>query len=569
MKKLFYILLALPLAFAACEPVDEPTPEPQPEVKDPVLTLTSKEVIELGAQGGTGFITYTLENAKEGVTLEATCEAEWVENLVAGDNVVFTVGANEGEARETKVVVTYDVASFEVTVKQAAKTASTTPTIVVTSEETMEFGQEEAMGTITYTIENPVQGVNLTAKANVDWISQVTVQSEKVLFQVAANKGAAREGVITLTYGMLNANVTVKQVEYVAPAPIITVEPGSVEVESAGGAVTVAYSVANTVEGVELSASCDAEWISNIVVSADAVTFDVAANEADLRQATIVLTYAEVTYALVVKQLPEGYNPGMDYRAFTVIETFAESKQGGKQWDLTIIERDPEGLMGEMQTLICFYMPEANAKCISDGVYTVENGGILVNTANLNGFSSYRANTSNATDITAANLVVKVDTDAETISINGTFQAANVIVALDYTGAVRGMDLSDTVIGEEGYYEWKSIQKNWVDAGEFMFTATSSDNKLRIMFDILHSAGTTVCPTGTFEVAPWEKYGDILSADSKITFNNVEATLESGYVTVEHIRGGYVFTFDLTDENGRHFFGAISGAVSGAPNPEG
>ena len=54
---------------------------------------------------------------------------------------------------------------------------------------------------------------------------------------------------------------------------------------------------------------------------------------------------------------------------------------------------------------------------------------------------------------------------------------------------------------------------------------------------------------------------------SRATFNNVEAYFESGYITVEHISGGYIFTFDITDVNGRHFFGKIEGAVVNAPNP--
>lgn len=568
MKKFFYLLMCLPLAFASCENLNE-EPTPTPEVKNPQLILTSDEVINVKAEGGSATVEYMIINAKEGAEFTAEYEAEWISNFVYGDEITFEVAANEAtEAREAKITFKYDVASMEVTVKQAAKKEEPkAPVINITSGEEMEFGQDEALGTITYTIENPIQNVELSAKANVNWISQLTVQSEKVLFQVAANTGDAREGVITLTYGMLEAKVTIKQVEYVAPAPVINVDPAEVEIEAAGGSVSVAYSVANPVEGVELTAACETEWISNIVIAEETITFDVAANEESLRQGAIVLTYGEVVYDLVVKQLPEDYNPGMEYRAFTVVEAFAESKEGGKQWNVTLIETDPEGLMGDMQTLISFYMPEANAKCVSDGVYTVENGGILVNSANLNGFSTYRSNTSTATDITAANIEVKVDTDAETISLKGTFQAANVVVALDYTGGVRGMDLTDTVIGEEGYYEWKTVEKNWVEAGQFMFTATSSDRKLRIMFDILHSAGTTICPEGTFEVGPWNWQGDVLENTSRATFNNVEAYFESGYITVEHISGGYIFTFDITDVNGRHFFGKIEGAVVNAPNP--
>lgn len=53
--------------------------------------------------------------------VEATCEADWVTDLTVAENITFTVTANEAEARETKVVVTYGDKSFEVAVKQAAK----------------------------------------------------------------------------------------------------------------------------------------------------------------------------------------------------------------------------------------------------------------------------------------------------------------------------------------------------------------------------------------------------------------------------------------------------------------
>ena len=97
MKKLFYLLLALPLVMVACDPDNpEPTPEPEPkpEVKDPVLTLTSAATLDFTAEGGNGTITYTLENAVEGTELEATCEAEWVSNVAVAENVTFVVAAN-------------------------------------------------------------------------------------------------------------------------------------------------------------------------------------------------------------------------------------------------------------------------------------------------------------------------------------------------------------------------------------------------------------------------------------------------------------------------------------------
>ena len=123
MKKLFYFLLCLPLAFAACQPE-----EPGIENKVYNLSVTSESVLNFEAEGGQGVITYnlaevtrtTLESQPQ---VEATCAAAWVTQLKVAENITFNVAANDGDARETKVVITYGEQKFEVAVKQAAKAA--------------------------------------------------------------------------------------------------------------------------------------------------------------------------------------------------------------------------------------------------------------------------------------------------------------------------------------------------------------------------------------------------------------------------------------------------------------
>ncbi|MEE0864282.1 MAG: hypothetical protein U0L61_04025 [Alistipes sp.] len=125
-KHLLYLLLALPLAFAACNETEDLTPAPEKEAQ---LTLTSAAEMNFDAAGGEGVITYTAELVD--VTRQAdgdvpkvsvACEANWVElGNPDFESVSFTVAANEAEARETKIVVNYAVKSIEVVVKQAAK----------------------------------------------------------------------------------------------------------------------------------------------------------------------------------------------------------------------------------------------------------------------------------------------------------------------------------------------------------------------------------------------------------------------------------------------------------------
>ena len=120
MRKFFYFLLALPLvlAFAACEN----TEEPKPDVKNPVLNVT-ETTLDFVAEGDEGTIHYSVENAAEGTEVEATCAAEWVIDLTVAENITFVVEANEGEARETSIVVVYGDLQKSVAIKQAGAEA--------------------------------------------------------------------------------------------------------------------------------------------------------------------------------------------------------------------------------------------------------------------------------------------------------------------------------------------------------------------------------------------------------------------------------------------------------------
>ena len=115
LRNLFSLLLALTLVSVSCSKNnDEPIVS-----QDPVLTLTSNSTMEFTADGGDGIITYTLENAVEGVAVKAECNAKWIKDLTVAENITFTVNPNAAGQREAKIVVSYQTSSFEVTVKQA------------------------------------------------------------------------------------------------------------------------------------------------------------------------------------------------------------------------------------------------------------------------------------------------------------------------------------------------------------------------------------------------------------------------------------------------------------------
>ena len=132
MRKLFYLLLCLPLALAACE--KQPTPEPTPEPTPTTEIVLAKSTIEATAEGGRYEVSYTIENPVEGHNLfiAKSSDYAWISDLGAEGNIIYVVvEANETDnAREAVVEVSYGEKhsneNFKtLTIKQAAKSGNT------------------------------------------------------------------------------------------------------------------------------------------------------------------------------------------------------------------------------------------------------------------------------------------------------------------------------------------------------------------------------------------------------------------------------------------------------------
>ena len=89
---------------------------------------------------------------------------------------------------------------------------STTPVIVLSTEQPVAVGDEGGEITISYTIKNPADGVALEASADADWLTDVQYADGTVTYTAAANEGAERTATVTLSYeGAADAIVTVTQ----------------------------------------------------------------------------------------------------------------------------------------------------------------------------------------------------------------------------------------------------------------------------------------------------------------------------------------------------------------------
>ena len=560
LKNLFYLLLAMPLAFAACNETPDVPPTPDPE---PSFTLTSDATMEFEAQGGEGTITfvYDFTDVNEAM-VDIECAADWIE---VADQVqayaasfTFAVAENEAEeAREAVVRATIGNLYFEVTVKQEGKKETPkAPVFELVSEEVMEFGQEQTLGTIEFKLENPVEGVEVSAKSNAAWVSNVTVKENTIEFVVAANDGAAREAKITATYGMLEFKVTVKQAAYVAPAPVLeitsTLEPFAFE----GGEGVLAYVLENAVEGVELQATADVEWITITSAANGVVEFTVAKNEtSSQRGGNITLTYGEVSATAKVEQLFDGYDPSITYGVFTITEVRANAISNDT-WNLILFEHDP--ILGEMYTRITVKLPKANAQYITDGTYSVADGTIIPNNSADTGSGSYYRYNGNGLSIYDAELTISIDKENETAKFNGVFKVVGGEYTFAWDGAVNGFVYQDL---DAGITEWDYfyIYSHWDDTKYVV--AYSGGIRFDWYLKKLGGKKSDPVAAGTYVVSDWESTTTKDYVDSSATKINGVPLQNGGVVTITEVAEGLEFTFDVTDVNGTNWKGTYVGTI--------
>lgn len=123
---------------------------------------------------------------------------------------------------------------------------STDPVI---NAENVTLDYNATSGEIAYTISNVDEGTELDdATPNADWISGITIASDKVTFTTTANEGTEdRTATITLTYGDVTKDVTVTQGHYVAPVIDYATLPFAFD----GGRADIANTVGLSQDGLD------------------------------------------------------------------------------------------------------------------------------------------------------------------------------------------------------------------------------------------------------------------------------------------------------------------------------
>ena len=161
------------------------------------------------------------------------------------------------------------------------------------------------VGEIIYTISQPTEGAVLEATSTSEWISGITV-GEKITFEVDANTTTEqRVGFINISYGAEEYTVGVQQVgkDEGNSSIKISLTPRKITAPAMGGSQSVSYLISGAEEGAIAKVKATDEWIGDIEVDAENITFVVAKNSSTQKRETkIQVSYSTAEATITVTQ---------------------------------------------------------------------------------------------------------------------------------------------------------------------------------------------------------------------------------------------------------------------------
>lgn len=533
LRRLFFALLALPLAFAACEPEPTPTPEPEPRPepdKTTVLTLTSEDTLDFTAEGGQGVIQYELveETRNESVPMvEATCDADWVTDITVAEDITFNVAANEGEARATKVVVTYGNQMFEVVVNQAAKAAEPDP-------------KPEYEMDVTLAAAMRIPSAELDMPNNI--FALVFVDDAESLELGVVLAGAADDTVLKA------GNYNTESETLYADESALYLYDTDTEYAFASGSVAVS-------------------------LDDDSYAFDIELTDADGK-------LYHFTYEGVVLDMEPTDAPEPEVFAPVKVEAYrsASWKLGNFELDLYINDEVYHSL--DMQD---YFNPNENY--LSEGVYTMDNGSVT-------SWSNFvwDVETGEGAYVVDAEITIAHNADGTT-TITGFFESEyGNHLDINWTGIVEGFSFpadslstlsSDLVLNESGFTYHAHYQGDWYtwDTDNWWIEIYENDATMSgkyFMLDLLvnpsqddfcgiYSHRTEANYMNTFVVGDVNGENRVGCWYAEVENNKItgdKAPLIDGTIEiVSNADGSVTFTFDCVDDAGNKISGSVTAAV--------
>ena len=258
-----------------------------------IINETTREV---SRDAATYKIDYTLTHPLDGYGFKFKTDPKvnWLTADYKDGIITFTVTKNtSSESRSCRLQVLYEAAESPVwiSITQLGETAG--PDIDVQNHDegyilVDENGEDCCL--FFCQIVNPISGVTLTAKADVDWITNIRKYNDSFYCFTALpnDTGAIRYGHIDLTYSTAHKKLTFQQ----APnGDIITLSPESMTVNYQGRTIsfTVNLSEGSDPKNLKVSEESVTGFVKNLKISGNKVTFDVLENNSGHARETGIL----------------------------------------------------------------------------------------------------------------------------------------------------------------------------------------------------------------------------------------------------------------------------------------
>ena len=185
-----------------------PDIEVQVNLNAPVIVLSERNKT-FEHHPGTHSFTYEIKNQIKGARLEFNCTEDWITDLTDNDGTItFSIDANS-TFQPRYAYIHFDYCGVKA-LYSITQTFADTYIRLDPYEDTVTY--EDGVYSFNYRIENPLHGVELQAKSDVDWIHDIKIGDGVITYTVKRNNsGAVRTGSITLKYYLLQYVFTLKQ----------------------------------------------------------------------------------------------------------------------------------------------------------------------------------------------------------------------------------------------------------------------------------------------------------------------------------------------------------------------
>ncbi|MGN1233215.1 MAG: BACON domain-containing protein [Candidatus Cryptobacteroides sp.] len=243
--------------------------------EDPSITITSQSTFEVAAEGASSLtINYEVKNPVSDGKVSAESKAAWIKVSSNPANGSLTIKVEENTSSDTrtgKVAVTYTYGatgkaiSAEVTVNQAGREIN--PSIIIYASGLTASSAGESKEVV-IEIEDPASDGQVSAAADVDWISELSATTSNVRFTVAANTSTeSRTGNITVTYNYgkdksVKDSFKVTQSGNVVPSITLGSSSAEYSANCNEGPYNFTYTIDNQVSGGTYNATSDSDWIT-------------------------------------------------------------------------------------------------------------------------------------------------------------------------------------------------------------------------------------------------------------------------------------------------------------------